>query len=78
MVLLKLKGIKFLMQERGTRFVSELEEHHADYEPALILLVSHGDLLQILQTGFERMDPRGHRALPHLDPCEVRQVHLRE
>lgn len=65
------------VQDRGTRFVADLEDHHTDFEPALILLVSHGDLLQILQTGFERMDPRAHRALPHIDPCGVRQVFLR-
>ena len=39
----------------------------------LVVLVAHGDVLQILQTAFvDGMDPREHRAL--LDACHAEQV----
>ena len=43
-----------------------------------ILLVSHGDTLQILEAGFLRMDPSAHRQLPHLDTAQIRELRLRE
>jgi probable phosphoglycerate mutase len=58
---------------RTTRLVSELEQRHAN---TAILLVAHGDVLQILQTGFALMNPRFHRSLPHLVQCEVRPLKL--
>ena len=62
------------VQDRSTRFiVEELEEDHVD---DLIVLVGHGDLLQILQTGFQQMDPRLHRTLPHMSQCEFRGLEL--
>ena len=62
------------VQDRSTRFiVEELEEEHVD---DLIVLVGHGDLLQILQTGFQQMDPRLHRTLPHMSQCEFRALEL--
>merc|ERR1712151_1322662 len=30
------------------------------------ILVAHGDVLQILQTGFNKIDGTQHRTLPHL------------
>lgn len=39
-----------------------------------VLLVSHGDVLQILQTYTGGTDPRLHRQLPHLNTGEVRQL----
>jgi broad specificity phosphatase PhoE len=62
------------VQDRSTRFiVEELEEDHVD---DLIVLVGHGDLLQILQTGFQQIDPRLHRTLPHMSQCEFRSLEL--
>jgi hypothetical protein len=37
-----------------------------------VILVAHGDVLQILQTAFEGVDPREHRSLPHLPNAELR------
>ena len=45
-------------------------------EDSLVLLVSHGDCLQILQTAFADVDPRFHRALPHFETCELRPLPL--
>lgn len=59
--------------ERTTAFVTELERRYCDRD---ILLISHGDTLQILQAGFLGVDPSRHRSLPHLATAEIRQLHL--
>jgi glucosyl-3-phosphoglycerate phosphatase len=58
---------------RATAFIITLEQRYSGRE---ILLVSHGDTLQILQAGFLRMDPGQHRDLPHLEPAEIRRFRL--
>jgi glucosyl-3-phosphoglycerate phosphatase len=55
---------------RVTAFIITLEQRYAGRD---ILLVSHGDTLQILQTGFWRMSPGRHRELPHIEPAEIRR-----
>lgn len=62
------------VQERTTRLISELE---GKYEGKKILLSSHGDALQILQTGFEKISPSMHRELPHLQTAEIRELFLK-
>lgn len=59
--------------ERATRLVADLERRYRGRD---ILLVSHGDTLQILQAGFLRLDPSGHRRLPHLATGEIRRLRL--
>jgi probable phosphoglycerate mutase len=59
------------VQDRTTALVAELEHEHRGQD---ILLVSHGDALQILQTGFRKMSPAQHRSLPHLETAEIRQL----
>jgi glucosyl-3-phosphoglycerate phosphatase len=60
--------------DRTTAFIVDLERRYSGRD---ILLVSHGDTLQILQAGFLRMNPSRHRSLPHLEPAQIRQLHLR-
>ncbi|MGE0709399.1 MAG: histidine phosphatase family protein [Planctomycetota bacterium] len=43
---------------------------------ATILLVSHGDALQLLQTALLRLSPGTHRERPHWGPGEVRPLEL--
>ena len=50
--------------------VESAREGHA------VLLVSHGDCLQILQTAFAGVDVSAHRSLPHLETCELRRLEL--
>eukprot|EP01052_Picozoa_sp_SAG31_P028915 SAG31_NODE_2833_length_5023_cov_2.514216_3_plen_204_part_00 len=56
---------------RVTELIAYLEAEatragvHAD-DGAAVVLVAHGDVLQILQAGFEGIDARRHRSLPHL------------
>jgi broad specificity phosphatase PhoE len=61
--------------DRATGFIADLERQHSGRD---ILLVSHGDTLQILQAGFLRIDPSRHRSLPHLATAEFRRLHLTE
>ena len=61
--------------DRVTALVTDLERRYADRD---ILLVSHGDTLQILQAGFLRMNPAAHRRLPHLGIAEIRALRLGE
>jgi broad specificity phosphatase PhoE len=58
---------------RVTRLVADLEWRYSGRD---ILLVSHGDTLQILQAGFLNLDPSGHRRLPHLGTGEIRRLRL--
>jgi glucosyl-3-phosphoglycerate phosphatase len=60
---------------RTTAFIVDLERR---YTGRRILLVAHGDTLQILQAGFVRISPARHRSLPALGTAEIRPLHLRE
>jgi broad specificity phosphatase PhoE len=59
--------------DRVTALVADLERRYSGRD---ILLVSHGDTLQILQAGFLRLDPSLHRRLPPLGTAEIRELHL--
>lgn len=50
------------------------DELEYDYSGEEILLVSHGDPLQILQCWFEGIDPRCHRDIKHLETAEIRRL----
>ena len=56
---------------RAARLIAAVEERHAGRD---VLLVSHGDTLQVLQAGFAGLDPALHRRLPHLETAEVRAL----
>jgi glucosyl-3-phosphoglycerate phosphatase len=51
-----------------------LEKEQSD--PCLIVLVAHGDVLQILQTAFEKIPGTMHRTIPHLDTATLRVLQL--
>jgi broad specificity phosphatase PhoE len=59
--------------ERTSALVMELDRRYSGRD---ILLVSHGDPLQILQTAFLRIDPSRHRSLPALATAEIRPLRL--
>lgn len=59
--------------DRATSLILDLEKRYSDKD---ILLVSHGDTLQILQTGFHKIDPTRHRSLTHLEIAEIRELTL--
>ena len=59
--------------DRVTALVADLERRYAGRD---ILLVSHGDTLQILEAGFLRLDPSRHRRLAPLSTAEIRELRL--
>ena len=64
--------VAFVM-DRVTAFVAEADSKHDARD---ILLVSHGDALQVLQAGFLRLSPALHRGIKHLETAEIRPVGL--
>lgn len=61
-------------EEVLTRITSLMRELERSYAGKNILLVSHGDALQILQTAFENIPSSQHRTLKHLETGEVRKL----
>jgi broad specificity phosphatase PhoE len=59
--------------DRTTALIVDLERRYSGRD---ILLVSHGDPLQILQAGFLRIGPSRHRSLPALETAEIRHLRL--
>mmetsp|Transcript_4106 Transcript_4106/g.7506 ORF Transcript_4106/g.7506 Transcript_4106/m.7506 type:complete len:213 (+) Transcript_4106:28-666(+) len=60
------------VQRRTAKLVARLDREAP--EGADVVLVSHGDALQILQTAFQGISASRHRSLPHLDRAELRQL----
>ena len=58
---------------RVTELIVDLERRFVDTS---LLLVSHGDALQILQTAFAGRDASTHRQLQHLQTAEIRCLRL--
>lgn len=71
----QLMGVESVNQvmKRVTSVILEYEEHCSN---TCILLVSHGDALQILETAFARMDGSAHRQLEHLHTAQIRELQL--
>ncbi len=69
----QLRGVESVNQVM-TRVTSVVAEYEDRYTGTTILLVSHGDALQILQTAFARMDGSSHRQLDHLHTAQIRQL----
>lgn len=59
--------------ERTSSLIMELEK---EQETSSYLLVSHGDVLQILLCWFQSVSPRNHRSLKHLETAEIRPIDL--
>ena len=57
--------------KRVVKLIANLENKYTNRN---ILLVSHGDTLQILQTFFENIEPSRHRSLKHLKVAEIRKL----
>ncbi|TPX71853.1 hypothetical protein SpCBS45565_g00846 [Spizellomyces sp. 'palustris'] len=62
------------VRDRGVKVIKQLEEHG---EAEVVILVGHGDTLQILQTAFEGLEAWQHRSLPLLQTAEVRELVVR-
>jgi probable phosphoglycerate mutase len=56
------------------RTVALMDELETKYVSQSILLVSHGDTLQIMLTGLDKQSAALHRAVPRLETAEIRKV----
>ena len=68
------------VMERTSGLVLEIEEQlksNSD-ETYKVILVAHGDVLQILQTAFQKKNGSVHRSLEHLETATVREFVLSE
>ena len=61
------------VMSRVTELIVYLERRFVDTN---LLLISHGDALQILQTAFAGRDASRHRQLQHLQTAEIRGLRL--
>jgi len=60
---------------RVSALILQLEQRSFNMKPNVrqqILLVAHGDVLQLLQTWFQDAPASQHRSLPHLETAEIR------
>lgn len=57
------------VRARVLKLIGQCEEAH---ETKTILLVSHGDTLQILVTAFIGLSPDRHRDIPPIGNCDIR------
>jgi probable phosphoglycerate mutase len=56
---------------RTLQLIADIEQMYSDKD---ILLISHGDTIQILQAVMCGLNPRDHRDLLHLETAEIRQL----
>jgi len=60
---------------RISALIMQLEQQYFDLHKNVgqkILLVAHGDVLQLLQTWVQNVPASQHRSLPHLETAEIR------
>mmetsp|Transcript_101209 Transcript_101209/g.326136 ORF Transcript_101209/g.326136 Transcript_101209/m.326136 type:complete len:81 (-) Transcript_101209:64-306(-) len=63
-----------LLRSRAVLSLPRACEAAQDGPSAIVVLVSHGDALQLLQTAFQGSPAGVHRSLPHLNPAELREL----
>jgi probable phosphoglycerate mutase len=64
--------------EGDTPLVSSAPTPAPSVPPAVVVCIAHGDVLQILQAAFQKMDGTKHRTLPHLETATLRPLLLSE
>ena len=57
--------------ERGIKTIQRLE---SEFKQQSILIVGHGDVLQILFAYYQNIDPRFHRSLNPINNADIRQL----
>lgn len=62
------------VMERATQCIAEID---AQLENYMVVVVAHGDVLQILQTAFCKLDGTHHRSLEHLETARLRPLILK-
>ena len=66
------------VRERARHVVDRLDAVDGPLPPGrwMVVLVAHGDVLQILQTAFAQVDPTQHRSLVHLPTATLRKLEI--
>lgn len=59
------------------RLLTLIKQLESEYEGRNILLVSHGDPLQVLQAAFAGLSPEQSRLLKYIEPAEIRELTLK-
>ncbi len=59
------------VRERVESLIADIEKNNQN---RCVLLVSHGDTLQIMQTAFLDISPSKHREVPHLHTADIREL----
>jgi len=65
--------------DRTTQLVLDVEDQlkkSKTAKPWKCMFVAHGDVLQIMQTVFQKVDGRVHRSLEHLGTATIRELKL--
>lgn len=57
---------------------SVIERFENEREGQVILLVSHGDSIKILETMFRGVEPEFHRRLPDIENAEIWELTTRD
>ena len=68
------------VQRRATALIQRLERQSQGHPERIVVLVSHGDTLKILQTGFQQQTPSAHQDPARVEPfrtAEIRGFQLR-
>lgn len=68
------------VQRRATALIQRLERQSQGHPERIVVLVSHGDTLKILQTGFQKQIPSTHQNPAQVKPfrtAEIRGFQLR-
>lgn len=70
-----LKGVESVMSvmERSTGCIVDIDKQFKDF---MVICVAHGDVLQITQTAFMKMDGSKHRTMEHLETATLRRMPL--
>lgn len=72
-----IRGVESVHQvvDRTTECIVEWDNR---VQNCFVICVAHGDVLQIMQTAFAKMDAAKHRSLDHLETATLRQIKLVE
>jgi probable phosphoglycerate mutase len=71
----QLHGVESVVSvmDRATKCITQWDERIENY---MVICVAHGDVLQILQTAFCKMDGSKHRTLENLETATLRRMPL--
>eukprot|EP00760_Papus_ankaliazontas_P020151 PhM_4_TR18201/c0_g1_i1/m.71641 len=73
---IKAMGVETVESVAGRSARCVLKHMMGKHANSDVVVVAHGDILQILECALAGTDPREHRNKKHLEPAEARLVHV--